>query len=244
MKDVRRIGVTTILGREIVFYGSWEEPLFLARNVAEWIDYNISNVSKLIKGVNNDEKSTRTYITSEGNSTTAWFLTEDGLYETLMQSRKPVAKELRKKIKQYLKQIRKTGGTIEEGREEEFVSKYFPSFSDEVQLAMVQDLLKTNKKLKPKADYHDEVLKPKYLKTTTDVAKDLGMSAQKLNKILHKKKIIYPKRVNGKIRGWYLYSKYEHMIPEYADYHITQYNQMLKWTEKGRKWIVELLKED
>ena len=28
MKEVKRIGVTEILGREIVFYGNWEEPLF------------------------------------------------------------------------------------------------------------------------------------------------------------------------------------------------------------------------
>lgn len=64
--------------------GLRENPLFLARDVAEWIDYDISNVSKMVKNVDEDEKiSTRT------NNTSAWFLTEDGLYEVLMQSRKP-----------------------------------------------------------------------------------------------------------------------------------------------------------
>jgi len=40
--------------------------------------------------------------------------TEDGLYEALMKSRKEIAKPLKKKIKQYLKQIRKTGGVVDE----------------------------------------------------------------------------------------------------------------------------------
>jgi len=35
MKKVERIGVTEILGKEIEFYGSWEEPLFVANEVAK-----------------------------------------------------------------------------------------------------------------------------------------------------------------------------------------------------------------
>lgn len=46
-----------------------------------------------------------------------WFLTEDGLYEVCMQSHKPIAKELNKEIKKYLKQIRITGGSVEQGHE-------------------------------------------------------------------------------------------------------------------------------
>lgn len=75
------------------------------------------------------------------------------------------------------------------------------------------------------------------LYTTTDVAKDLGMSAVKLNKILKDKNIIYKK---GNV--WYFYSKYQDMIPEYADYVISEYGQQLKWTNKGREFIIDLLK--
>jgi len=112
-------------------------------------------------------------------------------------------------------------------------------------LSMVQDLLKTNKELKPKAEYCDAVLNPSNLKTTTDIAKDLGMSAKALNKILNEKGIIYPKKVDGKIKGWYLYSEYDNLVPEYADYKITEHGQQqLKWAEKGRKFILELLNAD
>ena len=247
--ELKRIGVTNILEKEIVFYGSWEEPYFLAKDVAKWIEH--SNTSKMINNIDEDEKIkalcdvTNSYTTSKARNTQEMlFLTEDGLYEALMQSRKPIAKELKKKIKQYLKQIRQTGGTVEEGREEEFINKYFPSFSDEVKLLMVQDLLKTNKELKPKADYHDKVLNPtdenyKKLLTTGEIAKDLGMSAIKLNKILNELHIIYKQN-----KTWMPYSEHQSKIPTYMDYHITEYGQTLKFTEKGRKWIIELLQEN
>ena len=37
------------------------------------------------------------------------FLTEDGLYEVLMQSRKPIAKQFKKEVKKILKDIRRHG---------------------------------------------------------------------------------------------------------------------------------------
>lgn len=90
---------------------------------------------------------------------------------------------------------------------------------------------------KPKVDYYDKVLQPNNLMSTSEVAKDLGMSAIKLNKILNELGIQYKK---GKT--WMLYSKYEDKVPEYADYHIGEFGQNLKWTEKGREWIISLIK--
>ena len=89
---------------------------------------------------------------------------------------------------------------------------------------------------KPKVEYHDTVLKSQKLISTTDVAKDLGMSARKLNEKLNELKVIY-KQSNT----WKLYSKHQDKVPEYCDYHINEFGQILKWTEKGRKWIIELL---
>ena len=89
---------------------------------------------------------------------------------------------------------------------------------------------------KPKVEYHDTVLKSQKLISTTDVAKVLGMSARKLNEKLNELKVIY-KQSNT----WKLYSKHQDKVPEYCDYHINEFGQILKWTEKGRKWIIELL---
>ena len=88
-----------ILGKQLTMYGNFEEPLFLAKEVANWIDYSESNVSKMLSNIDDDEKTTRTIITSGSNyQTQAWFLTEDGLYEVLMQSRKPIAKQFKKEV--------------------------------------------------------------------------------------------------------------------------------------------------
>ena len=96
----------------------------------------------------------------------------------------------------------------------------------------------------PKVEYCDKILDPKdeengftKLITTTDIAKDLGMTSRKLNTLLNDKGIIYKQ---GKV--WKVYSEYEFLIKEkYCDYHITEYSQTLKWTEKGRRFIIEAI---
>ena len=95
-----------ILGKPLTMYGDFEDPLFLAKEVANWIDYSESNVSKLVAMVDEEEK-VRNIITTLGGNQEMWFLTEDGLYEVLMQSRKPIAKQFKKEVKTLLKNIRK-----------------------------------------------------------------------------------------------------------------------------------------
>ena len=101
-------------------------------------------------------------------------------------------------------------------------------------------LIAENEELKPKAEYHDEVLKKDGLITTTVVAKDLGFSsANKLNKVMNANHIIF-KNQSG---TWCPYAEYEWLIEDnYADYesYTNEHSKpCLKWTEKGRKWIVK-----
>ena len=58
------IDETEILGRNIKMYGSIEDPLFLAKDVAEWIDYSVSNVSKMLKQVDVNEKTIRKFVSA------------------------------------------------------------------------------------------------------------------------------------------------------------------------------------
>ena len=99
-------------------------------------------------------------------------------------------------------------------------------------------LMKTIETQKPKVKYHDEVLNVDKLVTTTDIAKDLGMTARQLHNKLHDMKIIF-KTGNH----WTFYAKYQTRIPLFADYQIGEHGQILKWTERGRKWIIKLLNE-
>lgn len=108
---IKVLSETELLGHKFTVYGTAENPLFLAKEVAEVLDYSESNSSKLTNLVESDEK-VRNIITTPGGNQEVWFLTEDGLYEVLFQSRKPIAKEFKKGVKEILKTIRKTGGYI------------------------------------------------------------------------------------------------------------------------------------
>ena len=95
-----------VLGKDFKIYGDSDNPLFLAKDVAEWIEH--SDVSTMLRTIDDNEKLIQTLFVS-GQNRDVWFLTEDGLYEVLMQSRKPIAKDFKKQVKQILKEIRRRG---------------------------------------------------------------------------------------------------------------------------------------
>ena len=70
--------------------------------MAEWIEH--SNSSMMLQKIDKDEKQL-IQIGTLNNAYSAWFLTEDGLYEVLMQSRKPIAKEFKKEVKKILRSV-------------------------------------------------------------------------------------------------------------------------------------------
>lgn len=112
MNELQIIEEREVLGREFRIYGDFENPLFLAKDVAEWIEH--TNVTKMLLSIDESEKMVLKIPTNhllEGlqSNTEYTFLTEDGLYEVLMLSRKPIAKEFKKQVKEILKTIRKTG---------------------------------------------------------------------------------------------------------------------------------------
>lgn len=126
-----------LLGKHFKMYGNFENPLFLARDVAEWIEH--SNSSKMIKDAELAENEiVKRQISTLTNSYSALFVTEDGLYEILMQSRKPIAKEFKKQVKVILKQIRLTGGYVD--NTPKFINSYFYNFSKELRKEMALEL--------------------------------------------------------------------------------------------------------
>ena len=96
----------SLLGKDFRVYGSADDPLFLAQDVAKWIEH--TNPTEMIRMVDDDEKLNST-ILSSGQKREVLFLTEDGLYEVLMLSRKPIAKDFKKRVKEILRSIRRTG---------------------------------------------------------------------------------------------------------------------------------------
>lgn len=114
MNNLQVVEQREVLGKEFKIYGDFENPLFLAKDVAEWIEHSKSDV--MLKSVDDNEKVkvNNVYVDGRTGGNGVWFLTEDGLYEVLMQSRKPIAKEFKKEVKKILKTIRQNGMYVTE----------------------------------------------------------------------------------------------------------------------------------
>jgi Phage anti-repressor protein len=100
--------------------------------------------------------------------------------------------------------------------------------------------------MKPKADYTDRILRSKALVTATQIAKDYGMSGKAMNKLLHKMGVQY--KVSDQ---WVLYAKHQakgYTHSETIDIVRTDgtddVKMNTKWTQKGRLFLYNLLKED
>ena len=99
--------------------------------------------------------------------------------------------------------------------------------------------------LKPKADYTDNILKNKGLVPITAIAKDYGMSGVAMNAKLHEMRIIY--KMGSQ---WLLYSKYQAKGYTHSETIDIRHKDgrpdvamNTKWTQKGRLFLYEKLKE-
>ena len=187
MQKLKTLQISNLLGREFTIYGTAENPLFLAKDVAEMIGH--SNTASMVNMVDDDEKVQMTNINNVYGGQIAWYFTEDGLYEVLMQSRKPIAKEFKKGVKTILKEIRKNGGYIatnEEDNAEMIIAKALKVADATIkrkeqqlleQKEQIDKQIKTINKMKPLAEYCSEVLQSDSTYTLTQVSKDLGFKS-------------------------------------------------------------------
>ena len=206
MNELTVIQQQEILGKPFTVYGDFENPLFLAREVAEWIEH--SDVSMMLQSIDDDEKELH-QIGTLNNAYSAWFLTEDGVYEVLMQSRKPIAKQFKKEVKAVLKSIRKHGAYMTtETLEQALLNpdtmiklcmqlKEEQNKNGELQLKNAE-LTVNNQIMKPKADYFDELVDRNLLTNFRETAKQLQVKEKAFIKFLLDKKYIY-KDKRGKI---------------------------------------------
>ena len=246
-KQTTIIKSTEINGRTIEVYGSPSEPLFLAKDVAEWIEH--SDPSRMAGTIDDNEKLVRTMFVS-GQNREVLMITEDGLYEILMQSRKPIAKEFKKAVKQMLKEMRQYGFTATEDRLDELVNnpdliiklgEKIKLERDRRRLAEIQHALAEEviKEQAPKVDYHDQVLISERTYTTTTIAKELGTGAPSLHRELNRRGVMY--KADG---HWVLYHRHQGKgytktrTATYTDRYGNQQSTITTvWTEKGREWL-------
>lgn len=237
-QNAKVINTSIILNKEFNIYGTFDEPLFLAKDVANWIKH--SDVSKMTDSVDEDEKLIRTLFLS-GQNRQVWMLTENGLYEVLMMSRKPIAKQFKKEVKKVLHELR-TKGIVD--------LRNVPSYQIEDPIARAEQWIEEEKnrralalEVKEEKEHIKRLVHDSKTYTTSEIAKEVGIkSANMLNKYLSEKRIQY--KVN---KTWVLYSIY-------SDKGYTSVKQTSldngkiiydrRWTGTGRDFILDLVRKE
>lgn len=175
-------------------------------------------------------------------------INESGLYSLILGSKLPDAKRFKRWVtSDVLPTIRKNGIYATETTIDAILDD--PDFGIKL-LEQLKEERKEKAKLQgevnimqPKAEYYDSVMNSPGLLDMTTIAKDYGMSAQKMNMLLNAYGVQYKDRTT---KCWVLYSQYQ-------DYGYVK--QQIKvgydgvghthtyWTQTGRAFLYDFLKK-
>lgn len=181
-----------------------------------------------------------------GRPSTEYELTIDMAKQICMIQRTPEGRECR----QYFIDLEKAWNTPEQimARALKMADRSIESLKERCKFlgGQVEEQQKVIEELQPKATYYDLILQCPDLVSTTEIAKDYGMSATKFNRLLHDLKIQF--KQSG---VWFLYQKYagfgytKTKTHNYSDDNGVQHSrQHMYWTQKGRLFLYELLKSE
>ena len=169
------------------------EPWFAAKDICDIL--GVTNPTMSLKNLETDEVTKLNLGGLEGETN---FISESGFYTLVLRSRKDIAKPFRLWVtREVLPQIRQTGGYIEMDREAEFIDKYFPSFTEETKLSMVQDLRKQNEEykkqiaeLEPQAQAYSDLMVAQGYLQFLDIAALVDIGRNTLLQFLRKCKVL------------------------------------------------------
>ena len=218
--------------------------LFCGSDVAKALGY--TNPSKALNDHCRGDLTKRYPIVDAlGRTQEAIFIPESDLYRLVFSSKLPTAEKFTDWVtKEVLPSIRKTGGYA--------LPKDYPAAlraladAEEAKLRLLaenQQQAQVIADFEPIRQYVDTILESKGTMATSQIAADYGLTAQKLNKILHDGGI--QRNVNGQ---WLLYAK--HMGRGYTKSKTIQIIRadgrpdtimQTQWTQKGRLMIHEIL---
>ena len=229
---------------DVRIIGDAENPRFCLPDLCRILGLDASQVMKRLDG---GVVSIHPIADALGRIRDTNFVNEDGLYDVILDSRKPEAKRFRKWVtSEVLPSIRKTGMYIDASR---------PISGDQLiligqrmkELETKNALLEVqNAELQPKADYCDAILQCKDLVITSVIAKDYGYSAKSFNKLLHELGIqfkqsgiwlLYQKYA---AKGWSQTKTHKYMCAD-GEIHCKAHTY---WTQKGRIELYHLLKNN
>lgn len=244
-------------------YGSHEirtiekdgEPWWVLSDVCKVLE--LSSPHKIADRLDTDEKG-RNLIPTPGGSQEMTIINESGLYSVILRSDKPQAKPFRKWVtSEVLPTIRRHGAYMTEQTIEKAL--FNPDFLIELAQQLKDERAKSKRlettvavqeqqiaELQPKASYYDVVLNCKDLLSIGKIAKDYGWSAREMNQVLHSLGVQYKQG-----RTWLLYQKYASYGYTSTKTHTYHGDDGMEhaaephtyWTQKGRLFIYDLLKQ-
>lgn len=218
-----------------------ERILFCGRDIAAALGYE--NPGKAVRDHTRQDGGPKRYpiIDALGRRQEAVFITEGDVYRLIVSSKLPAAQQFEKWVfDEVLPAIRRHGVYAIDQLldDDEFLEQALAHLRREraKRLAAEQALLEAA----PKISYYDIVLQSDSLLTTTEIAKDYGLSAKRLNQIL------LDSRVQFKQSGrWFLYARYAEQGYTQSKTHEFDGGKTrthMYWTQKGRLFIYDLLK--
>ncbi|AZB66758.1 phage antirepressor [Staphylococcus pseudintermedius] len=221
-----------------------DEPYFVGKDVAEILGYSKAR-NAIAKHVDFEDKKDAPIQGPLGGTQKMTIINESGLYSLIFSSKLESAKRFKRWVtSEVLPAIRKHGiyatdSVIEQSiQNPDYIIHVLTEFKKEREGRLVAE--QQVQELKPKATYYDLVLQNKSLLSVSKIAKDYGMSARALNKLLHELGVQYKQ---GDI--WLLYAKHQDKgYTQTSTYALDEKHSKVttKWTQKGRLFIYELLK--
>ena len=226
------------------------QPYFVGKDVATILGY-AKPLNALAAHIDEDDSLKRGLTDSIGRTQETIFINESGLYSLILSSKLPSAKQFKHWVTaEVLPSIRQTGAYMTAETIEKVL--YNPDTIINIAQQLKALKLEVSQKnqligeLQPKANYVDIILDNKGLVTITQIAKDYGMSGNRMNKLLNTYGVQY--KQSGQ---WLLYSKYHDMGYTHSKtINITRSDgspdivMETKWTQKGRLFLYELLKNN
>lgn len=215
-------------------------PYFVANDVAKTLGYK--NPSK----ATNDhcKKAIETWGNdSLGRRQKFKIIPESDVYRLIIKSNLPSAEKFESWVmEEVLPQIRKHGmyATDELLNNPDLLIEVATKLKEERTLRLIAE--QKVAEMQPKVNYHDIILANKSVTPISFIAKNYGMSAIQMNKLLHDFGIQYRQ---GK--AWLLYAKYQNegythieMVPVQGTDNL---KPIMKWTQKGHLFLYNFLKE-
>lgn len=235
------------------------EPMFCLADLCQCLGLTAKFVNKRL---GDEVVSNHPIVDSLGRTQMALFVTEDGLYDVILDSRKPQAKAFRNWVtSEVLPTIRKTGGylatkaddTPEEimaraltiaqttlARRDERIAQLQATNEDQaLRIEQQEEQLKASA---PKVKFYEEHLQSNDTLTTTQVAKEIGLDANKLNQRLKAIGIIYKQSGQWLLKQpfcqWGLHATRTQTFTRSDGTTGTNYYSV--WKQKGKMFIIAL----